>query len=80
MMVGFGQTHAPGHLADLSNTFAMSLFYRAPSAAWNQTHAGLPLVDPSSGTETQRVHCFAPRWALHADGYTPVVFERPLVT
>jgi hypothetical protein len=44
-----------------------------------KTHAGLPLVDPETGGATRRVHVYAPRWALQADGYDPVVFPRPLL-
>ncbi|KAI8476082.1 MAG: hypothetical protein J3K34DRAFT_402029 [Monoraphidium minutum] len=45
--------------------------------AW--THAGLPLVDPATGAATRRVHVYAPRWALHGDGYAPVAFGTPLL-
>lgn len=44
-----------------------------------QTHAGLPLVEPATGAPTKRVHVFAPRWAMHGDGYTPVAFQQPLL-
>ena len=37
--------------------------------AW--THAGGELVDPE-GKPTRRVHVFAERWSLTADGYEPV--------
>ena len=43
--------------------------------AW--THAGLPLVERRGGGEevaTDRVHVFDERWALQAEGYTPVTF------
>ncbi|KIY96987.1 hypothetical protein MNEG_10975 [Monoraphidium neglectum] len=44
------------------------------------TQAGLPLVDPATGEATQRVHVYAPRWAFHGEGYTPVAFNRPLLS
>ncbi len=41
------------------------------------THAGQPLVEPATGAPTKRVHVYASDWALQADGYEPVVFEKP---
>jgi rhodanese-related sulfurtransferase len=48
--------------------------------AW--THAQLPLEEGgggAGGAPTRRVHVFASDWALQADGYEPVVFDRPLL-
>lgn len=47
-----------------------------------QTQAGLPLVQRQEGqdaTATQRVHVYAPNWALQGDGFEPVVFQAPLL-
>ncbi len=51
--------------------------------AW--THAQLPLeaggggAGGAPGALTRHVHVFASDWALQADGYEPVTFERPLL-
>jgi rhodanese-related sulfurtransferase len=58
-----------------------SRVYNLEGSLLSWTHASLPLVTIVNGKEvdTKMVHVFSPSWSLEGPGYTPVLFDKPLM-
>jgi rhodanese-related sulfurtransferase len=58
-----------------------SRVYNLEGSLLSWTHESLPLVSIVNGkeVETKMVHVFSPSWSLEGPGYTPVLFDKPLM-